>query len=159
VLDYEQLPFKCRHYHDYERFAKHCEKKSGDLVEKEKGDQWTKVQKSGPNKQTNNNKGKAITSGRVAPPEPQAEGSSVPPIADISTNPFDILSTPEESQDPADKGIEQQAINMEESKRQEELVQTPKGASSSSTYANMTRKKTPETSGSSKDETYERPLK
>jgi len=43
VLDYEQLPFKCRHFHSDEHFAKHSKKKSEDVVEKEKGDQWTQV--------------------------------------------------------------------------------------------------------------------
>ena len=163
VLDYEQLPFKCRHCHGYGHFAKHCKKKSEDGAEKEKGDQWTQIQKSGTTKQSNRNKGKALSTGRGAPPEAQAEGSSVPSRADIPTNPFEILSTLEKLQDPADKEDEQQANNMEENKRQEETVplqsKTPKVASSSPTYADMTRKKTPEISGSSEDETAERPSK
>lgn len=50
---------------------------------------------------------------------------------------------------------------MEENKRQKESVQiaSPKGASSSPTYVDMTRKKTPKISGSSEDETSKRPLK
>lgn len=52
---------------------------------------------------------------------------------------------------------------MKENKRQEETVplqsETPKGVSSSPTYADMTRKKTPKISGSSEDETTMRPSK
>lgn len=92
---------------------------------------------------------------------PQAKGSLVPIITNISTNPLDTLNTLENLQDPANKEDEQQAINMEENKRQEESVQiaSQKGASSSPTYVDMTRKKTPEIARSSEDKTSERPLK
>ena len=45
-LDYEQLPFKCRHCHGYDHFARSCKKKVKEEVVKEKGDQWTQVQKT-----------------------------------------------------------------------------------------------------------------
>lgn len=122
MLDYEQLPFKFRRCHGYGHFSKQCKKKSKDGPEKEKGDQWTQFQKLGTTKQSNRNKGKTLSTGRGAPPKAQAEGSSVPPRADIPTNPFEILSTPEKVQDPVDKEDEQQANNMEENERQEETV-------------------------------------
>jgi hypothetical protein len=45
-LDYEQLPFKCRHCHGYGHFAKHCKKKAEEQVDKQNGEQWTLVQKN-----------------------------------------------------------------------------------------------------------------
>ena len=46
-LDYEQLPFKCRHYHDYGHFARHCKKKNAEESENVKANQWITVQKIG----------------------------------------------------------------------------------------------------------------
>lgn len=69
VLDYDQLPFKCRHYHGYGNFARHCKKKSEDGAEDAKGDQWTQVQKPGTVKQSNRNKGKSKFTGSGVPPE------------------------------------------------------------------------------------------
>ena len=45
-LDYEQLPFKCKHCHGYGHFAKHCKKKAEEQIEKRNGDQWTLVQRT-----------------------------------------------------------------------------------------------------------------
>jgi hypothetical protein len=45
-LDYEQLPFKCRHCHGHGHFAKHCKKKAEEQVDKQNGEQWTLVQKN-----------------------------------------------------------------------------------------------------------------
>ena len=44
-LYYEQLPFKCIFCHGYGHFARTRKKKIEEEVDKEKGDQWTKVQK------------------------------------------------------------------------------------------------------------------
>jgi hypothetical protein len=46
-LDYEQLPFKCRHCHGYGHFARHCKKKNVEESETAKADQWITVQKTG----------------------------------------------------------------------------------------------------------------
>ena len=45
-LDYEKLPFKCRFCHGYGHFARSCKKNVEDEAIKEKGDQWTQVQKN-----------------------------------------------------------------------------------------------------------------
>lgn len=83
--------------------------------------------------------------GSGAPSSAQGEGSSVPLRAKISTNPFEILSTPERLPDPVDEEDEQQATTMEEDKRQEEKgplqIRTPRGAPSPRYYVDMTRKK------------------
>jgi hypothetical protein len=54
-LDYEQIPFKCRHCHGHGHFAKHCKKKSEEQAEKNNGESWTLVQK---NTNTKKDKGK-----------------------------------------------------------------------------------------------------
>jgi hypothetical protein len=46
-LDYEQLPFKCRHCHGYGHFARHCKKKNAEESENAKANQWITVQKTG----------------------------------------------------------------------------------------------------------------
>ena len=52
-LDREQLLFKCRFCHGYGPFARTCKKNIEEEVDKEKGDQWTKVQKPNSAKQGN----------------------------------------------------------------------------------------------------------
>lgn len=55
-LDYEQLPFKCRHCHEYGHFAKYCKKKSEEQSDKQNGEQWIQVQKP-TNQKKGNGKG------------------------------------------------------------------------------------------------------
>lgn len=45
-LDYEQLPFKCRHFHEHGHFAKNYKKKIEEQADKKNEDQWTVVQKT-----------------------------------------------------------------------------------------------------------------
>jgi hypothetical protein len=59
-LDYEQLPFKCRHCHGHGHFAKHCKKKVEEQVDKNNGESWTLVQK---NVNTKKGKGKGHLTG------------------------------------------------------------------------------------------------
>ena len=68
VLDYEQIPFKCWHFHGYMHFARHCKNKSEEGLENMKGDQWTQVQKLGTTKKNNKTKGKGVSTGSGAPP-------------------------------------------------------------------------------------------
>jgi hypothetical protein len=42
-LDYKQLPFKCRYFHGYIHFARHCKNKVEEEGENFKGEQWTQV--------------------------------------------------------------------------------------------------------------------
>ena len=44
-LNYEQIPFKCRHCHGYGHFAHNCKEKTEVQMENEKAKQWTQVQK------------------------------------------------------------------------------------------------------------------
>jgi hypothetical protein len=166
VLDYEQLPFKCRHFHNYGHFAKHCKKKAEEEAENSKGEQWTQIQKAAPAKQNTRTRGKGALPGSGAIPlaQIQGEGSSAPPRADPDNNPFEILSTPEEpSPVLAAEEPEQQPNSTIEDKNMDETAhlqaESPRGASNPPTYIEMTRKKTPEISGSSDDETFERPSK
>ena len=64
-LDYEQLPFKCCHYHGYGHFARNCKKKAKDILVLEKYEKWTLIQKAGPSKQGNNSKGREPIGNKV----------------------------------------------------------------------------------------------
>lgn len=66
-LDYEQLPFKCRHCHGYVHFAKHCKKKAKEQLHKQNGEQWTLIQKPPITKKA---KGKALQKRHQAAPTP-----------------------------------------------------------------------------------------
>ena len=57
-IDYEKLPFKCLHCHEYKHFARNCKKKSEEEFYKEKADQWIQIQKAGTSKIENRMKGK-----------------------------------------------------------------------------------------------------
>ena len=57
-LDYEQFLFKCRHCHGYGIFSRSCKKKTEEETDKEKGDQWTQVQKISTTKHANRSKRK-----------------------------------------------------------------------------------------------------
>lgn len=107
VLEYEKLSFKCRHCHGYGHFVRHCKKKTKEEVKNSKGEQWTQVQKSAPAKQNSKTKGKGVPTGSGAPPMVQGEGSSAPPRAETSSNPFEILSTSEEPLAPIVEEAEQ----------------------------------------------------
>jgi len=90
-----------------------------------KGEQWTQVQKPAPTKQNNRSKGKAAPSGSGTPPsiQLQGEGSSAPPRAETTNNPFEILSTPEEPPPaPTTEEAEQQPISIAKDKSLEETT-------------------------------------
>ena len=42
-LDYEQLPFKCRHCHGYGHFSSNCKKKVEETPVLEKAEKWTLI--------------------------------------------------------------------------------------------------------------------
>jgi len=56
-LDYERLPFKCRHFHEYGHFARHCNKKQEETLEGSKGEQWQTVQRNNGSKPKPKQKG------------------------------------------------------------------------------------------------------
>lgn len=133
-------------------------------AENSKGEQWIEVQKIALAKQNSKTKGKGVPTGIIEPPLVQGEGSTGPPRADISNSPFEILIISEEPLVPtAEEKVEQQPITMVEDKRAEETdplkARPPKGVSSSPFYADMTRKKLLQNSGSLEDETIESPSK
>jgi hypothetical protein len=76
-LDYEQLPFKCRHCHGYGHFARHCKKKNAEESENEKANQWTTVQKTGTAKSRSKGATKNGNYGKIEPEK--IDGSSNPP--------------------------------------------------------------------------------
>jgi len=161
-LDYEQLPFKCRYCHGYSHFVRHCKKKAEEEVEILKGDQWTQVQKEALSKHNNRSKGKGMSKGSGAPYVGNAlwEGSSTLPIPEASKNPFEILNNPPEISDPMIEELEQQILSPTIGKNNVEILSgIPAGASSSPSYEDIIKNKPPEISGSSEDESFERPSK
>jgi hypothetical protein len=147
-LDYEQLPFKCRHCHGHGHFAKHCKKKAEEQVEKHNGDSWTLVQKN-----TNTKKGKG--KGQM----------TVSPSSDSN----------EKEKDAGQKGTvnvqNKHAKQTEENGEQTETsppakvggkelqIEDNQGNPPNPSYAEIAKKNPEESSGSSEDETFERPSK
>ena len=65
-LYYEQLPFKCRYFHEHRHFARYCKKKAEEEAEKNK-DQWIQAQKSSPTRTNSRKKGKETSGGSDVP--------------------------------------------------------------------------------------------
>ena len=82
-LDYEQLPFKCRHCHGYGHFARYCKKKAEDQSDKSKGEQWTTIQKAGHAKA----QGKGPTKGNNT--EDQGNEKRTPHALEENPNPME----------------------------------------------------------------------
>jgi hypothetical protein len=154
-LDYEQLPFKCRHCHGYGHFARHCKKKNAEESENEKANQWTAVQKTGTAKSRSKGATKTGNSGQIEP-EKIAGSSNPPPHADPQTEKVnndteepEIMDSRTQSSPPPngkDTGAPGQAEGTLE------VVPSP-------TYADIARKKVIDPSSSSEDEILERPAK
>lgn len=147
-LDYEQLPFKCRHCHGYGHFAKNCKKKAEEQAAKQNEDQWTRVQRSA---QAKKDSGKSTnTSVRNTDNSTQEEVENTkeaeemqqdPPVTDQARE--NREETPMQNNE--GKGI----IHIEVSQ------DSPK----SPTYADVTKKKIVESSESSEEELFERSAK
>ena len=87
------------------------------------------------------------------------EGSSTLPIPEASKNPFEILSNPPEISDPMIEELEQQILSPTIGENNVEIhFGSPIGASSPSN-AYIIKNKPPKISGSSEDESFERPSK
>ena len=94
-LDYEQLPFKCRHCHGYGHFARTCKKKAEEEADKEKGEQWIQVQKTSIAKQGNKSKGargEMGSSSNTTRYKKNEIGTTMKEIT--SQNHFEVLSNP-----------------------------------------------------------------
>jgi hypothetical protein len=154
-LDYEQLPFKCRHCHGYGHFARHCKKKNVEESENEKANQWTAVQKTGTAKSRSKGTTKNGNSGQLE--SEKIEGSSNPPPhvepqaekVNNDTEEPEIMDSRTHSSPPPngkDTGAPGQAEGTLE------VVPSP-------TYADVARKKVIDPSSSSEDEILERPAK
>ena len=174
-LDYEQLPFKCRHCHGYGHFAKNCKKKVEETPVHEKAEQWTLIQKAGISKKGINSKGREPSGTRVNIGEKknfskQDIGNSV------SSNPFVVLGSLEGQTQPLEDGeilpsevliskIEENIGNIEMASQspsvpiQKEIHNSPSIPSSSPSYAEILKKKVVYLSGSSDEDTFEQSSK
>jgi hypothetical protein len=147
-LDYEQLPFKCRHCHGHGHFAKHCKKKSEEQVDKNNGEAWTLVQK---NVNSKKGKGKSHLTGG---PSSDRNGIETDDTSKGTTN----------AQNKRAKLTEENGDQVEEppsSKGGGEAhhIKSNQGTPSNPSYAEIAKKIPEESSGSSEDETFERPSK
>ena len=97
-IDYEQIPFKCRHCHGYGHFARNCKKKLDEELEKENTNKWTQVHKASTTKQV---EGKGGNAGNGAIPiekkslKSQTEGNVI-----ASSNSFVVLSPTDDQNTP-----------------------------------------------------------
>ena len=92
-LDYEQLSFKCRHCHGYRHFARSCKKKANEEATKEKGEQWTQVQKISSAKQGNSSKGNRAEMGSSSNPiGPKQHEIGTTMKGVITQNSFEVLN-------------------------------------------------------------------
>jgi hypothetical protein len=148
-LDYEQIPFKCRHCHGYGHFAKHCKKKLEEQTDSQSGEQWTLKQKSS-NQRKSTGKGRPNEGPSSSNPTQEKSSNSKEPSQNkISTKPPEIL---EQSAPPH---------SHKEDKEVEEVthLEVPQGSPSNPTYAEVTRKKSAESSDSSEEENFEQPTR
>ena len=147
-LDYEQLSFKCRHCHGYGHFAKHCKKKAEEQPEKQIGDQWTLVQRT---TQAKKDTGKSAATG---------DRNTTTPTQEAGEN---AKGTEEVQSDPPNKDQEKEN-HVETPPASKEgggdiQIEATQCSPSNPTYAEITKKKVVESSESSEEEFYERPLK
>ena len=102
-LDYEQLPFKCKTYHEHGHFQRNFPKApTGDKVDKEG---WKEIKK-----------GKAVpkptkkkNSGPLVKPRPKPNAKEVPKEGSSSGVKTDAIGTQEEREDPSKKVKEAEA--------------------------------------------------
>jgi hypothetical protein len=147
-LDYEQLPFKCRHCHGHGHFAKHCKKKAEEQVDKQNGEQWTLVQK---NANTKKGTGKGKMTGGPSSSRTGQETEAIP---------SGTVSAQNNQVNPTQENVEQADTPPSNKEGGEPIqIEANQGSPSNPSYAEIARKKPVESSGSSEDETYERPSK
>jgi hypothetical protein len=154
-LDYEQLPFKCRLFHDYRHFPRYCKKKNAEESENEKENQWTAVHKTGTAKSISKGATKNDNSRKIEP-EKINRSSNPPPHAEPQTERVNKDTEEPEIMDsrthssPPPNGKDTGAPGQAEGTL--EVVPSP-------TYADIARKKVIDPSSSLEDEILERPAK
>jgi hypothetical protein len=147
-LDYEQLPFKCRHCHGHGHFAKHCKKKAEEQADNTNEDQWTVVQKNAHQKKGN---GKRHTAGAPGSSKNNQEKDATPKeLENTQNNP---AGATQENQ------VQTEAPPLNKEGGAAIQVEASQGSPPNPSYAEITRKKQVDSSGSSEDETFERPSK
>jgi hypothetical protein len=108
-LDYEQIPFKCKVCHEYGHFANRCTKIIN-VDSNTQDHQWevVKKKKSAPSISLPNDSDPSSLnpSAHIPPPPPPSHPShspepEIPPLSPSSTNPFHILSLPEDDPSPS----------------------------------------------------------
>jgi hypothetical protein len=155
-LDYEQLPFKCRHCHGYGHFARHCKKKNVEESENAKAEQWITVQKAGTTKPRSKGITKESNPGQSG--QEQKDGTSNPMSKSGSQNaePSKAIEEPEANMDSNEQS--KPSPNGKGTEEQGKTAGTLEVAPSPS-YADIARKKVLESPSSSEDEILERPAK
>eukprot|EP00253_Pinus_taeda_P028094 PITA_28094 len=148
-LDYEQLPFKCKHCHSHGHFAKNCKKRAEEQAEKQNGEQWTLVQKNASSKKKGNGKG---STEEVPSPSKANQETEVNP-KDVEKDQANQAILSQENEEQEDTSIPNKEV--------EEVIQREinLGSPLNPTYAEIIKKKPIESSSSSEDEVYERQSK
>ena len=147
-LDYEQLPFKCRHCHGHGHFAKHCKKRAEEQTDKHSRDQWTLVQRAGHAKK---DAGKSAAVGaRNIPTPTQETEESLKETEGAHIDPPTAAQENENQREVSPPSKEGEVANQ---------FEVPHGSPPNPTYAEVTKKKAVESSESSEEEIYERPSK
>eukprot|EP00253_Pinus_taeda_P026917 PITA_26917 len=147
-LDYEQLPFKCRHCHGHSHFAKHCKKKIEEQSEKHFEEQWTLVQRTAHAKK---DVGKSGTTGErniTIPPQESEETAKETEEAQIGPS----------NQGPGREEHEE-ASPLSKEGGDDIQIEATQGSPSNPTYTEVTKKKAVQSSESSEEEFFERPTK
>ena len=129
-------------------FAKHCKKNDEEQPDKRNGEHWTLVQKNSHQKKGN---GKGIAN--EAP-------SSANPIQEKDPIPNGKESSQIKPAKTALENLEHTGSPISNKEGREEIqLEASQGSPSNPSYAEFKRKKPVDSSGSSEDEIYERPLK
>jgi hypothetical protein len=147
-LDYEQIPFKCRHCHGHGHFAKHCKKKSEEQVEKNNGESWTLVQK---NTNTKKDKGK----GQMTVSHSSESNEQDKDAAQRGTTNAQV----KQAKQIVENGGQAETPPSFKVGGKELQTGDNQDSPSNPSYAEIAKKKPEESSGSSEDETFERPSK
>jgi hypothetical protein len=155
-LDYEQLPFKCRHCHGYGHFARHCKKKNAEESENAKTNQWITVQKTGTARSRNKGTTKSDNHGQLEQEQPDGVPNPTPQPATQAEK----LSKETEEPDI----IMENRVHPKSPPKRKDTGEQGKTAGSleaapSPSYADIARKKIMEPVSSSEDEILERPAK